>query len=163
RTHATALVKQPRELHGVQRAELDQAWLRRLQAILAVLERAAWVIGLLLSAAVVFIVGNTIRLDIENRREEIEVMKLIGASDAFIRRPFLYSGAWYGLAGAVFALILLGVCFLALAAPLGALTHSYNGVFELDGLGWSGSFWLIAGGVALGWCGCALTISRRLR
>lgn len=163
RSQVTALVDELRALPGVHQAQLDQAWLRRLYAILAVLERGAWVIGLLLAGAVLFIVGNTIRLDIENRREEIEVMKLIGASDAFIRRPFLYSGAWYGFAGAVLALILLGVCFAALSTPLQALTRSYDGAFELTGLGWAGSFWLIVAGIALGWSGCALTVTRRLR
>jgi len=158
----TDLLQELREMTEVDRAELDQAWLQRLYAILAVLERSAWVIGILLACAVIFIVGNTIRLDIENRREEIEVMKLIGASDAFIRRPFLYSGIWYGLGGAILALILLGICLFALSAPLAALTHSYDGAVELSGLGWSGSFWLIVAGVVLGWSGCALTVNRRL-
>lgn len=159
----TSLVTDLRSLPSVDRAELDQAWLRRLHAILALLERVAWVISLLLSAAVLFIVGNTIRLDIENRREEIEVMKLIGASDAFIRRPFLYSGVWYGFTGALFALLLLALCSFALATPLTGLVHSYNGTFNLSGLGWAGSLGLIVGGVALGWSGCALTVNRRLR
>jgi len=147
---------------GVARAELDQAWLERLYAIVSLIERAAWVIGLLLAMAVVFIVGNTIRLDIENRREEIEVMKLLGASDAFIRRPFLYSGFWYGFAGALLALCLLGVCFLALAEPLATLTRSYDGALDIAGLGWRGAFGLLATGIALGWAGCALTVNRRL-
>lgn len=147
---------------GVARAELDQAWLKRLYAIVSLIERAAWVIGLLLAAAVVFIVGNTIRLDIENRREEIEVMKLLGASNAFIRRPFLYSGFWYGLSGALLALCLLGACFLALAEPLATLTRSYDGALDLAGLGWRGAFGLLATGIALGWAGCALTVNRRL-
>lgn len=146
----------------VARAALDQAWLERLYAILSLIERAAWVIGLLLSAAVVFIVGNTIRLDIENRREEIEVMKLLGASDAFIRRPFLYSGVWYGLTGAVLALILLGGCFIALAEPLATLTRSYDGALDLAGLGWRDGFAVLAIGIGLGWAGCALTVNRRL-
>jgi cell division transport system permease protein len=147
---------------GVARAELDQAWLARLYAILSVIERSAWVIGLLLSAAVLFIVGNTIRLDIENRREEIEVMKLLGASDAFIRRPFLYSGFWYGFLGAVLALILLGLCFFALAEPLGALTRSYEGALELHGLSFKGMLAVLGTGIALGWAGCVLTVNRRL-
>src|SRR5699024_3181795 len=159
----TELRDELRQLSGVDRAELDQDWLRRLRAILAVFERSAWVIGLLLAGAVIFIVGNTIRLDIENRREEIEVMKLVGASDAFIRRPFLYTGFWYGLAGALLALLLLGLCFLALAEPLAALTRSYDGAFRLSGLGWSGCCSLLAIGIALGWSGCALTLNRRLR
>jgi len=147
---------------GVARAQLDQAWLARLYAILSVIERAAWVIGLLLSAAVLFIVGNTIRLDIENRREEIEVMKLLGASDAFIRRPFLYSGFWYGLIGAVLALTLLGLCFIALAEPLATLTRSYDGALDLRGLSLNGMLSVLGAGVALGWVGCALTVNRRL-
>lgn len=163
RARVTALLEDLRNLSKVDRAALDQAWLRRLYAIVEVLERTAWVIGLMLAAAVIFIVGNTIRLDIENRREEIEVMKLIGASDAFIRRPFLYSGVWYGLAGALLALMLLGTCVLALAGPLHALTRSYHGAIELSGLGWAGSFWLIVAGIALGWSGCALTVNRCLR
>src|SRR5699024_3598208 len=159
----STLLAQLRELPGVDRAELDQAWLRRLHAILSLLERTAWIVGLILAAAVIFIVGNTIRLDIENRREEIEVMKLIGANDAFIRRPFLYSGVWYGLIGAIIALTLLALSLLALAGPLSALIRSYNGALSFSGLGWSGSFWLLVAGVALGWSGCALTVNRRLR
>lgn len=162
-SQVTALLDELRTLGGVQQAALDQAWLRRLNAILSVLERTAWVIGLLLAAAVIFIVGNTIRLDIENRRDEIEVMKLIGASDSFIRRPFLYSGMWYGLGGALLALILIGLCFFALAGPLSTLTRSYEGSIELSGIGWSGGFWLIVAGIALGWSGCVLTVNQRLR
>ncbi|GAB3681084.1 permease-like cell division protein FtsX [Salinisphaera aquimarina] len=151
-----------RQQPGVARAELDQAWLSRLYAILSLIERAAWVIGLLLAAAVLFIVGNTIRLDIENRREEIEVMKLLGASDAFIRRPFLYSGFWYGLIGAVLGLLLLAVCFVALADPLTTLTRSYDGALAVHGLGIGGVFTVLGVGIGLGWAGCVLTVNRRL-
>jgi cell division transport system permease protein len=158
-SHLVAILDQQ---PGVAQAALDAAWLRRLSAILALIDRAAWVIGLLLAAAVVFIVGNTIRLDIENRREEIEVMKLLGASDAFIRRPFLYSGFWYGLFGAILALVLLGGCFALLAGPLAALTRSYDGALHWHGLGVSGAFALLAFGVALGWAGCVVTVNRRL-
>ncbi|WP_353250127.1 permease-like cell division protein FtsX [Salinisphaera sp. T31B1] len=146
----------------VARAELDQAWLSRLYAIVSLIQRAAWVIGLLLSAAVLFIVGNTIRLDIENRREEIEVMKLLGASDAFIRRPFLYSGFWYGLIGAVFALILLAGCFIGLTGPLSELVRSYDGALSIHGLGFLGVLSVLAVGIGLGWIGCVITVNRRL-
>ena len=146
----------------VAKASLDQAWLRRLTAILDLLSRASWVIGLLLSAAVVFIVGNTIRLDIENRRQEIEVMKLLGASDAFIRRPFLYSGLWYGLLGAFVALLVLGVCRLALGGSLATLVSSYDGALAIQGLGASGVLWLVVAGLGLGWVGCVITVNREL-
>ena len=147
---------------SVAKASLDEAWLRRLSAILDLISQASWVIGLLLSAAVVFIVGNTIRLDIENRRQEIEVMKLLGATDAFIRRPFLYSGMWYGLLGALVALIVLGVCRIALGGSLATLVSSYNGAFAITGLGLNGVFWLIVAGLSLGWIGCAITVNREL-
>lgn len=146
----------------VDHASLDQAWLRRLSAILALINRAAWVIGGLLGAAVLFIVGNTIRLDIENRRQEIEVMKLLGATDAFIRRPFLYSGFWYGLLGSSVALIVLAGCYLALGGPLARLTASYQGGLNLHGLGTDGAAALLGTGISLGWVGCAITVSRRL-
>lgn len=156
------LVDQLARHSQVDHAALDQAWLRRLSAILELIWRASWVIGILLSAAVVFIVGNTIRLDIENRRQEIEVMKLLGATDAFIRRPFLYSGAWYGLLGAIVALLVLGSCYLALGGPLSTLTESYQDGLDLRGLGIGGSFSVLLIGIALGWIGCAITVNRRL-
>lgn len=146
----------------VDHAALDQEWLRRLTAILNLISRSSWVIGILLSAAVVFIVGNTIRLDIENRRHEIEVMKLLGASDAFIRRPFLYSGVWYGLLGAVTSLITLGLCYLALRGPLSTLVSSYDGRLAIQGLSFRDALLLLASGIALGWLGCAITVNRRL-
>ncbi|MES1942745.1 cell division protein [Salinisphaera sp. PC39] len=148
---------------GVARAQLDQAWLRRLYAILDVAERGVTLLAALLALAVLFIVGNTIRLDIENRRAEIEVMKLVGAPDDFIRRPFLYSGFWYGLAGGLLAWLLLGICLLALAGPVRELAGLYGSDAGLQGLGLRGSLWLIAAGVALGWLGSAATVARRLR
>ncbi|MGN8160415.1 permease-like cell division protein FtsX [Salinisphaera sp. SWV1] len=156
------LVAQLSQRKAVDHAALDQAWLRRLTAILALISRASWVIGALLSAAVLFIVGNTIRLDIENRRQEIEVMKLLGASNAFIRRPFLYSGVWYGLLGALVALVVLAACYLALGGPLSTLTASYQGSLDLKGLSLRESLSLLVLGIALGWLGCAITVNRQL-
>jgi cell division transport system permease protein len=89
-------------------------------------------------------------------------MKLLGASNAFIRRPFLYSGFWYGLFGALLALGLLGGCFAVLAGPLAHLTRSYDGALHLHGLGVAGALGVLAFGIALGWAGCAVTVSRRL-
>lgn len=156
------LVTQLGQRDVVDHSALDQAWLRRLTSILNLISRSSWVIGILLSAAVLFIVGNTIRLDIENRRHEIQVMKLLGASNAFIRRPFLYSGIWYGLLGAVVALIVLGACYFALGESLATLTASYDNNLNLRGLKGSEALILLAIGVGLGWLGCAVTVSRRL-
>jgi len=147
----------------VAEARLDQAWLQRLFAILAIVQRAVAIIAILLGLAVVFIVGNTIRLDIENRREQIEVMKLLGATDAFIRRPFLYTGFWYGLIGGLVALMLMGLCLLALAGPVRRLTGLYGAEAGLAGLSAGESLLVIAAGVALGWLGSAWTVNRHLR
>lgn len=150
------------QLPQVEQAQLDQAWIQRLYAVLTIVQRAVTIIALLLAFAVVFIVGNTIRLDIENRREEIEVMKLLGASDGFIRRPFLYSGFWYGFLGGLFAWILLGVCLLAMAGPVRDLAGLYDSQVQIQGLGGRGSFYLFFAGIGLGWLGSAFTVGRRL-
>src|SRR6202043_3803471 len=104
----------------------DSEWAKRLRAMLDILRRVILLTGGLLGAGVVLIVGNTIRLDILNRRTEIEVMKLVGASDGFARRPFLYSGIWYGLGGGVIALILVGVAAAVLAGPTEHLPKLYG-------------------------------------
>lgn len=150
------------QMSQVEQAQLDQAWIQRLYAMLSIVQRGVTLIALLLAFAVVFIVGNTIRLDIENRREEIEVMKLLGASDGFIRRPFLYSGFWYGLLGGVFAWLLLGVCQIAMSGPVSEMAGLYDSNPELQGLGLRGGFYLLLAGIALGWLGSAFTVGRRL-
>lgn len=150
-------------LAGVDQAKLDQLWLRRLYAALDLARRAVNIIALLLGLAVVFIVGNTIRLDIENRREEIAVMKLLGATDSFVRRPFLYTGFWYGALGGLLAWLLLSACLLALAAPVRRLAGLYG---NQGGLAWPGggdTLTLIGAGIALGWLGALISVGRRLR
>ena len=101
--------------------QVDTEWVQRFHAILEMLQSAIVMAAALLGAAIIVIIGNTIRLDIQNRREEIEVTKLIGASNAFVRRPFLYSGLWYGLGGGLLALALVGYGLYALADPVARL------------------------------------------
>jgi len=150
-------------LSQVDQVRMDIQWLKRLQAMLAILHRAVVIIGLLLAIAVVLIVGNTIRLEIENRRAEIEVSKLLGATDRFIRRPFLYHGAWYGLTGGVLALILVLIGLALMAAPVGQLASLYSSQFSLHGLGFKGSLLLLVCGIVLGWLGSWLAVARHLR
>ncbi|MEQ8798445.1 MAG: permease-like cell division protein FtsX [Salinisphaeraceae bacterium] len=147
----------------VDQARLDQAWLKRLYAVLDVARRAVGLIAVLLAFAVVFIVGNTIRLDIENRREEIAIMKLLGAPDGFVRRPFLYSGFWYGLGGGLLAWLLLSICLLALSGPVERLVSLYGNDGGMAWLSWRESGFLILSGVLLGWLGSAWTVGRHLR
>ncbi|HVC37159.1 MAG TPA: permease-like cell division protein FtsX [Gammaproteobacteria bacterium] len=150
-------------LPQVDQVRMDIQWLERLQAMLEIMRRAVVIIGLLLALAVVFIMGNTIRLEIENRRAEIEVSKLLGATDRFIRRPFLYHGAWYGLAGGVLAWFLVVIALLLMAGPVGRLASLYGSQFTLSGLGFDGSLGLLMSGMVLGWLGSWLAVARHLR
>lgn len=143
--------------------QIDTDWIERFHAILELVRRAVGLSATLLALAVVLIVGNTIRLDIENRRSEIEVTKLVGASDAFVRRPFLYSGLWYGLGGGLLASLLVIVGLLLLRAPVAQLAGLYGSGFSLVGPGFDGLGALVGGGAALGWLGSWTATTRHLR
>ncbi len=117
----------------VQTVQLDTEWVKRLHAMLELLRRVVLLTAGLLGVGVVLIVGNTIRLDILNRRAEIEVMKLVGASDGFARRPFLYGGVWYGLGGGLGALILVAAATAVLARPVEHLALLYGSAFRIAG------------------------------
>ena len=143
-------------------AQFDLAWLKRLYAILAIVERGVVVVAALLAGAVLLVVGNTLRLGIENRRQEIEIAKLFGATDAFIRRPFLYSGLLYGALGGVIALLLVWVGILLLDEPVQRLTALYSGDYRLQGLGLLPSIALPALGALLGLLGSWLSVGRHL-
>ena len=104
---------------------VDLQWLERLDAMTEVLSRLVILLAVLLALGVVVIISNTIRLDIQNRAEEIEVMALVGATPAFIRRPFLYTGLWYGLIGGAMAWLLIIAALLALDEPFRALSRTY--------------------------------------
>lgn len=147
---------------GVDFVQVDAQWLQRLFAILAIAQRAIAVVALLLAVAVVVTVGNTIRLDIQNRRQEIEVTKLIGGSDAFIRRPFLYAGLWYGVGGGLVAAILIGVARIALEGPVARLAGLYGSGYTLDGLGVTGFLLLVGAGAGLAWAGSWVAVGRHL-
>lgn len=149
-------------LPEVDLAKLDQKWLERLYALLDIAQRAVGIIAVLLGSAVMVIIGNTIRLDIEARREEIEVMKLIGAPNSFIRRPFLYAGFWHGLLGGLLAWALIAAGVRALAGPAQALAQAYGSTFQLAGLPLSDGMALVASGILLGWAGAFVSVGSRL-
>jgi len=111
----------------------------------------------------VLVVGNTIRLDILNRRTEIEVMKLVGATDSFARRPFLYSGVWYGLGGGGGAVIVVAVATAFLAKPIQRLIGLYGGQFQLKGLRFGTAALILALSIALGWVGSWIAATRHIR
>jgi cell division transport system permease protein len=162
----TALKELTEELSkapDVELAQLDASWVERFNAILEILTRGAKVIGGLLALAVVVIVGNAIRADIQSRREEIEVTKLVGGSDAFVRRPFLYTGIWFGFAGGLLALFVTLTVVGILSAPVRRLAQLYGSPFELTGLGLTDCAIVLGSGLALGWIGSYIAATRHLR
>lgn len=149
-------------LDGVERVQVDLGWLQRLNAMTDLLGRAVWVLALLLAAAVVLVIGNTVRLAIENRRDEILVAKLVGGTDAFVRRPFLYTGAWFGLGGGIVAWLLLQISLWWLSGPVERLAGLYRSEFSLNGLTFDGGLALIIAAMLLGWLGAWVAVKRHL-
>ena len=147
---------------GVELVKLDLQWVERLNALLDFLRRLGVMIGSLLVAAVIIVVGNTIRLDIQNRSAEIEVAKLLGATDAFVRRPFLYLGLWYGILGGALAVLILLAGLWALGGPVSRLAGLYGSSFALGGASGGSVLAVLAGGVLAGWGGAWLAVSRHL-
>ena len=141
----------------------DAQWRQRLDGWLRFGGRVAWVLALLLGLGALLVVGNTVRLDIQSRREEIGVLQLLGATDGFIRRPFLYLGAWYGLAAGALAVALLALAGLALRAPLAELAASYGSRFALGGIDLAWTLAVLAGATVLGWLGAGLVTGHFLR
>lgn len=143
--------------------QVDTEWVQRFLAILDILQRAIGIGAVLLGGAIIIIIGNTIRLDIENRREEIEVTKLIGASNAFVRRPFLYSGVWYGLGGGLTALALVGYGLYSLKPAVARLSGLYGSNFEILALSLRESGGIVGTGVLLGLLGSWIAAARHMR
>ncbi|HJP05152.1 MAG: permease-like cell division protein FtsX [Gammaproteobacteria bacterium] len=150
------------ENDDVDMVKIDTAWVERLNAILDFLRRIVLMASLLLIAAVVIIVGNTIRLDIQNHRDEIEVLKLLGASDGFVRRPFLYVGLWYGLIGSCIALLVLFMGGWILSGPLQRLIGLYSTEINLLGMDWATALAVFGGGILSGWGGAWTAVARHL-
>ena len=159
----TALAAALAGLPEVDVVQHDAVWRQRLSAWLAFGERVVQVVALLLGLGVLLVVGNTVRLDIGARSEEIGVLQHLGATDAFVRRPFLYLGAWYGLAAGLLAGALLMAAGVLLEGRLSALVASYGSQFALAGPGWRASLALLAGAAAMGWLGAWLATGHHLR
>ena len=158
-----ALADALRALPGVDQVQLDTEWVRRFTSILDAVRRTVLLVAALLGLAVLLIVGNTIRLDIDARRVEIEVTKLVGGSDSFVRRPFLYGGFWYGLGGGVCAWLLVEAFVLTLAGPIGRVATAYGSRFEVHGPDLATTLVLLGSGAALGWLGAFVSATRHLR
>ncbi|WP_418139593.1 permease-like cell division protein FtsX [Oceanimonas smirnovii] len=147
----------------VDTARLDMAWLARLSGIVELLRQAVVGMAVLLLAGVLLVVSNTLRLNILSCRYEIEVMKLVGATDGFIHRPFLYVGLWYGIIGGLLAWWLTLVMVFWLSHKVSALASLYQSDFELLGLGLNESFWLVLTGTLLSLLASGFSVRRHIR
>lgn len=148
---------------GVDQGKLDLEWLTRLQAIAALIEDVVIAIAVLLCLSVVLIIGNTIRLAILNQKDAIAVMKLVGATDSFIQRPFLYAGVWYGVLGGFVASMCVAILASYISGALGKLTELYQSQFSLSGLSLSELVILQLLAIGLGLLGSFISVRQHIR
>lgn len=159
---ADQLLQRLRAEPGVDLVQLDLQWVKRFKAMVRLAQKAIGLIASLLGLAVLLIVGNTIRLEIQNRRAEIEITQLIGATPGFIRRPFLYSGVWYGLAGALLAWLLVQLAIWSLGGPVSELAGLYDSAYRLAGFSVQEFLLLLVAGTLLGLAGAFVAVGRHL-
>ncbi len=157
---ADALLAKLQKEREVELGKLDIEWLQRLNAIVRLLQESVYTLGILLLSAVVLIIGNTIRLSIMNKREEIEVMKLVGATEGYIQRPFLYTGIWYGFFGGFVAFLVLEMMLWWLGAAITRVAESYNNDFILQGLSFGEFGYLMLIAIGLGFAGSLFSVRR---
>ncbi|MGA0806056.1 MAG: permease-like cell division protein FtsX [Pseudohongiellaceae bacterium] len=159
----TALRDLLAQQEGVNEAQLDLEWLQRLNAVVSFALRLTYLLAALLGLGVLLVIGNTVRLSIENRRAEIVVVKLVGGTDSWVSRPFLYTGFWYGMGGGVVALALVGFSLMVLSGPVSRLISAYQSDFDVIGLGISQGFIVLIASAALGLGGAWISVLRHLR
>jgi cell division transport system permease protein len=157
-----ALRQRLAEMPGIEQAQLDLVWVERLSAILKLGERFVFGLAVLLILALLLVIGNTIRLHIENRRTEIEVIKLVGGTDGYVRRPFLYMGAIYGTGAGLLAWLVLAYGLNWLNDAVVRLAGLYGSDFALAGVPLGDGLSLLVGAVLLGYIGAWLAVARHL-
>jgi cell division transport system permease protein len=150
------------KLKYVDSVVVDTAWIARLNAILELGTRFVFALGFALSCAVLLVIFNTIRLAIANRADEILITKLVGATDAFVRRPFLYTGAWFGWGGGVLALVLAESLIIILQSPVATLATLYQSDFRLNGVGPEELVFVPLAGFVVGILGAFMAVSAHL-
>jgi len=148
---------------AVEAVQLDHKWMQRLAGLVALGDAFLRLLTVLLSVAVVLVVANTIRLDVANRAGEIKVLNMVGAPNGYIRQPFLYSGLWYGVLGAVLALLLLALALAYLQPAVERLQDAYGNAIRLHGPGATGVVIVLASGGLLGLAGAWWSVQRYLR
>jgi cell division transport system permease protein len=141
---------------------LDLQWVKRLQQLMILGKKMVFGLGGLLALGVLLVIGNTIRLSIENRRDEILVVKLVGGTDSYVARPFLYTGLWYGIGGGLLALVVLGLGFIWISSTIEQIAMLYQSNFRLQGLGFFGSMQMVLLAGLTGLLGAWIAVVRHL-
>jgi cell division transport system permease protein len=159
---ASALLTTLQQERYVELAKLDIGWLERLDAIVSLVRQVAIAVALLLMVAVLLVVGNTIRLMILNKKDEIEVMKLVGATNSYIQRPFLYTGIWLGFFGGVLTFLIEEVLLWWLKHAIASVTQLYESTFTLQPLSLAELGYLLLVAVGLGFVGSFLAVRRNI-
>ena len=156
------LVADLKKIKWVDNVEMDLEWVQRLYALIEIGARTVWALSLVLGLAVLLVVGNTIRLAIESRRDEIVIIKLVGGTDSYVSRPFIYTGMWYGLAGGLIAIVGLVSIMLWLSGPAERLAQSYQSPFRIEGLSLMDYVSFLLFSVLLGLGGAFISVQRHL-
>lgn len=160
---ANELLEKLKQEREVEQGKLDLEWLTRLEAMAQLIEDIVIGVALLLCMSVVLIVGNTIRLAILSQQDAIAIMKLVGATDSFIQRPFLYSGVWYGIFGGLLSWLAVSILAQYLTAAIGKLTDLYQSGFQLQVLSFNEALLLIVFAVFLGLAGSYISVRKHIR
>lgn len=158
-----SLTSELKELSAVKQLQIDMDWVEKLLSMLALGERLVIVLGSLLGLAIFLVVGNTIRLAIASRVDEIRVIKLVGGTNAYVRRPFLYTGLWYGFLGGLLSWVLLAICWALVHSPVNALAHLYGAGFVLKPLAVNAALVLLLSAMILGLIGAWWSVSRHIK
>lgn len=157
-----AIMQQMQQWPEVEHLQLDRSWLQRLNALLKLADYLVTIITIILALAVFLITGNTIRLNIEKRKRHIIITKLIGATNSFIRREFLYLGFWYGLLGGIIAWLIVTISIAILKKPVAELAFLYQSNFVLLGIDGNNTCMLIVLGITLGISGAWVSVGKYL-
>lgn len=160
---AEVLMQKLQKERYVELAKLDISWLERLAALMNLLQQAVYTIAILLLSAALLVIGNTIRLSIMDKKAEIEVMKLVGATDAFIQRPFLYTGIWLGVFGGFLAFVVVEVMLWWLRSAIATVTQLYQSDFVLNSLSMQEFGWLMLIAVSLGLVGSYIAVRSHIK
>jgi cell division transport system permease protein len=162
-TRLEPLLEEIRRLSEVDFAQMDMQWVQRLQSIMSLARRGVFLLSIILALAVLFITGNTIRLELQNRKDEVIIAKLVGATNGFIQRPFLYCGLWYGFFAGITAWVIITIMLLVLQQPIEKISSLYDGSFEIIFLGFSDTLLFVTVSSLLGLIGAWIVLVFQLQ